>query len=134
MLEVIRPQGYQSGQMIWHGQLNPYFMAGWVGLLVTGLNMLPVSQLDGGHVMYALLGKYAHWIARGIVLLGISDVVLNQHYHWIVMILLVLLIGVRHPTTRDDTTPLGWLRILIGGCAILIPIFCFAPRLLILPQ
>ena len=41
-------------------QLNPYFMAGWVGMLITGLNMLPVSQLDGGHTIYALFGRDAY--------------------------------------------------------------------------
>ena len=47
-------------------QLNAYFMAGWVGLLITGLNMLPVSQLDGGHVIYALFGRRAHLIAPAL--------------------------------------------------------------------
>ena len=38
-------------------QVNPYFMAGWVGLLVTALNMMPVSQLDGGHITYCMFGR-----------------------------------------------------------------------------
>ncbi|MGC4002660.1 MAG: site-2 protease family protein [Pirellulales bacterium] len=44
--------------------LNPWLMAGWVGCLVTGLNMFPLSQLDGGHVLYCLLGKRAHYAAH----------------------------------------------------------------------
>ena len=71
-LDYLQPAGYTEGQRILHGHLNPYFMAGWVGLLVTGLNMMPVSQLDGGHVLYTLLGRRAHWVARACIVLAIA--------------------------------------------------------------
>ena len=61
-LSYVQPPGYEADQPIWYSQLNPYFMAGWVGFLITGLNMLPVSQLDGGHLVYTLFGRRAHWI------------------------------------------------------------------------
>ena len=68
------PPGYHVGvadaDQIWFSHLNPFFMAGWVGLLVTGLNMLPVSQLDGGHVSYALFGRRSRWVAYGFMLAG----------------------------------------------------------------
>ena len=75
MIGVLRPdQGIVSE--IRTSQLNAYFMAGWVGLLITGLNMLPVSQLDGGHVIYTLFGRRAHWIARGFVFAAILYIVM----------------------------------------------------------
>jgi membrane-associated protease RseP (regulator of RpoE activity) len=114
--------------------VNPYLMAGWVGLLVTGLNMMPVSQLDGGHVLYALFGRGAHWLARGFLLfafvyLGIAAAVFGLPPYWILMAFLVLLIGTDHPPTKDDTVPLGWLRVLLGIASLLIPVFCFVPHL-----
>ncbi len=108
---------------------NPLLMAGWVGMLVTGLNMLPVSQLDGGHVLYSLFGARAHVIARAFVMSAIAAMVIADYYQWVVMLVLVLLMGVDHPPTRDDHVPLGWFRRLIGFASLFIPVFCFTPKI-----
>ena len=128
IMEVSPPPGYTSGDEVWYSQLNPYFMAGWVGLLITGLNMLPVSQLDGGHVIYTLFGKRARWIARGFMLVALSYIVFAQAWMWSVMVILVLLIGVDHPPTRDDTVKLGWFRTVLGVLSLAIPLLCFPPQ------
>jgi Zn-dependent protease len=108
-------------------RLNPFFMAGWVGLLITGLNMMPISQLDGGHVIYALFGKSAHAIARLFLFSAILFVVayFERAYIWMPMIVLVTLIGTDHPPTADDDAPLGPLRTAIGWASLVIPVFCF---------
>ncbi|MEQ8788576.1 MAG: site-2 protease family protein [Pirellulaceae bacterium] len=130
VLDEVRPPGYEVGQAIPNTSLNPFFMAGWVGLLITGLNMLPVSQLDGGHVIYALLGKWAHWVARALIVLAIAWSVYHAQPTWVLMIGLVLLIGTDHPPTRDDRAPLGWFRIVLGVVSLAIPILCFSPMAL----
>jgi hypothetical protein len=132
VMQQVHP-GYASENLVWFSQLNPYFMAGWVGFLITGLNMMPVSQLDGGHVVYTLFGRKAHWIARGLVVLAIVMVAVFGQWRWSPMILLVLFIGPDHPPTRDDTVPLGRLRTVLGWLAILIPVLCFPLRLIIVP-
>jgi membrane-associated protease RseP (regulator of RpoE activity) len=109
-------------------------MAGWVGMLITGLNMLPVSQLDGGHITYALFRRGAHWLARAFMLAVFGFmVVVATVYHsfpqWLPMALLVMLIGTDHPPTRDDAMPLGWFRTALGCLSLLIPVLCFAPNL-----
>lgn len=105
-------------------QLNPYFMAGWVGLLITGLNMLPISQLDGGHVTYALFGKRARTIARGFLVVAIIFVI-GAGSIWTLMLVLVILMGVDHPPTSDDTVELNEFRWRIGVLSLAIPILCF---------
>jgi membrane-associated protease RseP (regulator of RpoE activity) len=97
--------------------LHPVALAGWFGLFVTFLNLLPVGQLDGGHVAYALFGRWHRWIAR--VFLGIILVLgMSGWQGWFVWVILLLLIGLDHPPTRDLTLPLdprrrvaGWLTI-----------------------
>jgi membrane-associated protease RseP (regulator of RpoE activity) len=115
------------------GQLNPYFMAGWVGLLITGLNMMPVSQLDGGHVIYTLFGRSAHWVARGFIFFAILFIVFGGALNWLLMLILVILMGTDHPPTRDDSISLGPLRTTIGFCSLIIPVLCFPPHLFVLP-
>ena len=127
-----RVPGYQSGDVVWISQLNPMFVAGWVGMLITGLNMMPIGQLDGGHVTYCLFGKLAHWIAKGTMLLAIAFMVYYQTLMMILMVVLLLLIGTDHPPTRDDRVSLGPVRWLIGLASLSIPLFCFPPRIFVI--
>jgi len=133
-IDHVHPGKYDPAKGFPLDQANPWFMAGWVGLLVTGLNMLPVSQLDGGHVTYALFGKKAHWLARGFMGVSLAYVAFMVVWYrsapsWILMILLVLIIGTDHPRTSDDSVPLGWSRTVLGLASLAIPIFCFVPSL-----
>lgn len=128
LIEVAHP-GKLQGHEISVAQVNGWFMAAWVGLLVTGLNMMPVSQLDGGHVTYALFGKYAHWIARGFMVFVFAYFAYTLDFSLSLMAVLVLLLGTDHPPTRDDSRPLGWVRTLIGFCSLIIPWITFAPGL-----
>jgi membrane-associated protease RseP (regulator of RpoE activity) len=106
---------------------NPYFMAGWVGMLITGLNMLPISQLDGGHTIYALFLDRAHSFARFFISFAILYVVVNldEAVLWTPMLLLVIFLGIHHPPTRDDSVPLGPVRWAIGLASLAIPVICF---------
>ena len=72
--------------MLHVNQMNPFLMAAWVGLLITGLNMLPVSQLDGGHIIYALFVQKGRWIARGFLIFSIVFVVVTNAVIWALMI------------------------------------------------
>jgi peptidase M50-like protein len=134
LVQWLHPDAGGAALAIGMNQLNPYFMAGWVGLLVTGLNMMPVSQLDGGHVTYALFGRRAHWLARMFMVvvclyMGIKVWLDRMPPAWMLMAVLVLAMGTDHPPTRDDTVRLGWFRIILGALSLLIPILCFAPNL-----
>jgi len=126
LAHVLRP-GYEGDLILCPSTMNPFLMAGWVGMLITGLNMLPVSQLDGGHVAYALLGRRAHLLGRGLLVASILFVLVTEQYGWVLMIVLVTLIGTDHPPTADDRAPLGWPRRLLGWAAMSIPILCFPP-------
>jgi membrane-associated protease RseP (regulator of RpoE activity) len=105
--------------------LNPLLMAGWVGFLITGLNMMPISQLDGGHISYALFGRRAHLLARLMVLAAVVFMVWMQVPTWSVMVLLVLIMGVDHPPTADDQVPLGKVRTILGWASLSSPSLCF---------
>jgi membrane-associated protease RseP (regulator of RpoE activity) len=126
MTHVLRPD--LDGMVL--DKNNPLLMAGWVGMLITGLNMLPISQLDGGHVIYGLFGRNARLVSRSFLVAAIAFVVLGDHYNWIVMLVLVIMLGVDHPPTRDDRVPLGFLRTAFGMISLAIPVLCFTPILL----
>jgi Zn-dependent protease len=121
MFEALRPE--LQGPI----DENPFLMAGWVGMFITGLNMMPVSQLDGGHTIYALFLQRGHFIARAFLLAAMAFVVIAGQYGWTIMLVIITLIGVDHPPTSDDNVPLGPVRTIVGTLSLAIPIFCFTP-------
>jgi len=124
-------QGALAPDVVVFSQLNAYFVAGWFGLIVTGLNMVPMGQLDGGHVTYTLFGTAAHWIARILMVLVIAYQVYCQSMMFVLMIVLIMMVGLEHPPTRDDQVPLGSARWVIGLASLAIPILCLAPSIII---
>lgn len=107
---ILRPEE-RTGTLLMH----PVFFAGWIGLLVTTINLLPASMLDGGHAVRALFGARTHrmlsWaaIAAG-VFLG----------YWPMVILLLLLLRRGHPGPLDDISPMSRSRVALGVVLLVI--------------
>ena len=114
--------------------LHPLAIAGWVGLLVTMLNLLPLTQLDGGHITYALYGPGQRWIARacwlGLVLLGVTA---RQHAWWLwAMIALVIGRGrLAHPPVLSSDRGLSPRRRWAGYATLALFALTFIPMPLV---
>jgi membrane-associated protease RseP (regulator of RpoE activity) len=106
--------------------LHPIALAGWFGLLVTLLNLLPVGQLDGGHVVYALFGRRHRWIARSFLVATIGIGFLGW-YGWFLWAVLISLIGLDHPPTLDRDTPLDPRRRLAAWLTLALFVATFIP-------
>ena len=127
LLEWRRPEW--TGQMgLPLPMMNPWLMAAWVGLWITGLNLLPIGQLDGGHVAYALLGRRAHLLARTLLAAAIAYILIAERYEWVLMVVLLCLLGVDHPPTTQDAMPLDNKRRLLAWAVLAIPFLCFTPQ------
>lgn len=106
--------------------LHPMAVAAWFGLFVTAMNLLPVGQLDGGHVVYALFGPKWAFRASLATLLGMG--VLGMYWQgWWVFGILLLILGVRHPPPLDTDTPLDRRSRYLGYAALLIFAVTFMP-------
>ena len=102
---------------------HPTAFAGWVGLFVTALNLIPAGQLDGGHVARALLGKNATYVSyASLAALFIFGLL---YFGWMIIALLILLLGARHPPPLNDLTSLDTRRKIIGSSAAIMLILCF---------
>ena len=95
--------------------LHPMAFAGWVGMLVTMLNLLPVGQLDGGHIAYALLGRRQWHLAPFVLLLLLVLGVLGARWWWYILIFLMVLMGVVWVVTRIRYGPGIPLRTIWDG-------------------
>ncbi|MCX6667158.1 MAG: site-2 protease family protein [Euryarchaeota archaeon] len=106
--------------------IHPTLFAGWVGIFLTAVNLLPIGQLDGGHVARAFLKekhKYAGWVVI-FLLIGLSFV----YTGWLMFAFIVLfLIGTQHQPPLNEIDPLDMRRKLIGILVVIVFIVSFAP-------
>ncbi|MEQ9618760.1 MAG: site-2 protease family protein [Deltaproteobacteria bacterium] len=134
--------------------LHPVAFAGWVGLFVTALNLIPSGQLDGGHIVYALFSRKYHRIISIsmitlLVVFGIGTeplIILADRYAgsgapsfmsqvpafegwpgWILWAVLLTLMGTKHPPTIHEEAELGGRRRLLGFISLLIFVGCITP-------
>jgi membrane-associated protease RseP (regulator of RpoE activity) len=114
--------------------IHPVAFAGWVGFFVTFLNMLPVGQLDGGHVMRAMVGEISETISKlmPVILIGYGLYVmraLNQpNTIWVFWGIITFFFSMqRHPKPIDDETPIGLGRYVVGLIAFILALLCFTP-------
>jgi membrane-associated protease RseP (regulator of RpoE activity) len=108
-------------------QINSVGVAAWFGLLVTMLNLLPVGQLDGGHIVYALLGRQARYISWGVI--G-ALLCMGFFFHplWFVWAVIgYVLVRLRQPVILDHHSPLSRRSQAIAGIALVIFVLCFMP-------
>jgi membrane-associated protease RseP (regulator of RpoE activity) len=106
--------------------LHPVAFAGWIGLLVTALNLLPVGQLDGGHVAYALFPEYHRYISLGMLgLLVVCGVIFWQG--WLLWAVLLVFLGWRHPPPYQFWVPLDRRRRVLGLITIVVFGLTFSP-------
>ena len=106
-------------------QLHPFAWGAWLGLFATALNMLPLGQLDGGHILYAATGRLQHRLALplwlGLALLSF------RWTGWLLWTLIVLVIGLHHPPVYDEQTPLDAKRRWIAWLGLLVFLLTFMP-------
>jgi len=106
--------------------LHPFAYAGWVGLFVTSLNLLPVGQLDGGHVVYAVFGEKSKWVYRSVII-GLGVLAVSVNIGWFTLVILLIIFGMRHPRPFDDETELDGVRKRLAIVVLVIFILSFVP-------
>ncbi|HJY06923.1 MAG TPA: site-2 protease family protein, partial [Bryobacteraceae bacterium] len=97
--------------------LHPFAQAAWAGLLATAINLLPVGQLDGGHILYALLGRVHKMVSRLFLVLLLAMAYFSLS--WLFWAVILFILGTRHPLVYDDL-PLDTKRRWIAAAAFAI--------------
>jgi len=103
--------------------LHPLALTGWIGAIVTMLNLMPCSSLDGGHISFAIFGrKWHNWISIGAIL-----VTFLVGYTAMGMLMLFMVLFFPYLPPEDSETPISWTRKLLSIFAFIIWLLCFTP-------
>ncbi len=106
---------------------HPIAMAAWFGLFVTSMNLLPMGQLDGGHVIYALFGPRGAKVISAVVFACLIFMGFAFWSGWFIFGLLIMFLGLNHPAPIDDYSPLDSAGKIIGWLAVILFILTFTP-------
>jgi Zn-dependent protease len=106
--------------------VNAMTFAAWFGLVVTGFNLLPIGQLDGGHVAYALLGRWAR-VVGAVILIGLLTLGMLAWQGWFVWAAFIFFSGWQHPAPLNSLAPLGKKRAILGILILVLTILLFTP-------
>lgn len=117
ILILFPPAG--NGSIIW---LHPLVQAGYIGMIVTMLNLMPVGQLDGGHVAHVLLGEKTRLVLSFVAILALFFA-----GYWFMAILAFLIARFKHPDPLDGISELSQSRKLVTVVAIVIFVLSFVP-------
>lgn len=116
--------------LIWPGvrssdiYLHPVARAAWVGILATALNLLPIGQLDGGHILYSFVGRWHKYLSRFFVFVMVAFAVVTHIWSWLVWAGLLFFFALRHPSIYD-VSGLGPSRVKLGLLALVIFLLTF---------
>jgi hypothetical protein len=130
------PFGFAANQT-----LHPTAFAGWVGLFVTSINLLPAGQLDGGHIAAALFGDKARWLSYATVAflavlgfgtpafsyMGFAFPAIPAYSGWLIFAILILFLGAVHPPVLNSVSKLDTRRWIVGAITGLVIVLCFTP-------
>jgi len=106
--------------------LHPLAFAGWAGMFVTALNLLPIGQLDGGHICHSLFRSKSRIVAQTMFIALALYCIVKRTMTWIPLLVLIFFIGIQHPPTADDGIPLGRTRLALGLLLAVIFVLCFS--------
>lgn len=105
---------------------HPAFMAAWFGLLITGLNLLPIGQLDGGHVLRAAAGRRQPWISYTVLAGALATGFRGPTWAFFAGFAAIF-VGVAHPPVENEAEPLDFGRRLLALFCLAVFLLCFAP-------
>jgi len=106
--------------------IHPTAFAGWVGFLVTAINLLPAGQLDGGHIIRALFADKAKFAGIATVIAMVAISWITGYWGWIVFVMFILLV-LHHPPPLNDISPLPPNRWYVGAATLILLVVCFVP-------
>jgi len=126
---LFKAVGALFGPQNTHGELllSPIAFAGWMGLLITSLNLIPAGQLDGGHVFYAFFGKRVHRAARPVILSILLILGWETWHGWIVWAVLLFIMGAGHPPGIAHDRGLSKRRKILGVLLFIVECLIFVP-------